>query len=93
MTRKKIRKKFQMWLALAAVFFVLMILLSQLKDGRWDDICLGAAFVCVVMAISVVFCHSKCRVCAHPLDLYTITHGGYCRFCGAPVEDEEEKKC
>lgn len=93
MTRQKIRKKFQLWLTLSAVFFLLMILLSQLQDGRWDDICLGASCFCVVMAILTVARHSKCRVCAHPLDLYTVTHGGHCRFCGATVEDEEEKKC
>lgn len=93
MARKKIRKRFQMCLGLAAVFFVLTILLSQLQKGRWDDICLGASCLCVVMGILAVARYSKCRVCAHPLDLYTITHGGYCRFCGASVEDEEEKEC
>ena len=93
MARKKIRKRFQMCLGLAAVFFVLTILLSQLQKGRWDDICLGASCLCVVMGILAVARHSKCGVCAHPLDSYTITHGGYCRFCGAPVEDEEGKEC
>lgn len=93
MTREKIRKKFRMWLTLTWVFLILMLLLSRLQEESLGNICLGVSAVCLFMAIVVLVRHSKCRVCAHPLDLYTVTHGGHCRFCGAPVEDEEEKKC
>lgn len=93
MTREKIRKKFQLWLALSGVFLLLTFVLSQLQEGRWDDICLGAAFVCVIMAVSTVVRYGRCRGCNRLLDPYALFHGGYCRFCGTRVADEEEKKC
>ncbi len=93
MTLKKLRKKYKMWLTLAFVFLVLMFVLSGLQDGRWDDICLGAAFVCLVMVIYVMVRYGRCKGCDRLLDPYVLFHGGYCQFCGTRVEDEEEKKC
>lgn len=90
MTREKIRKKFQLWLTLTWVFLILTMLLSRLQDGSLSNICLGVSAVCLVMTIAVLVRHGRCRVCGHPLDKRTILHGGYCRFCGAAVEDEEE---
>lgn len=92
MTLKKLRKKYKMWLTLAFVFLILTFVLSGLQDGRWNDICLGAAFICLVMVIYVMVRYGRCRVCYNLLDPYVLFHGGHCKFCGTPVEDGEEKR-
>ncbi len=92
MTWKKLRKKFRMWQTLAVVFLILAILCGILQYGNWDKLCFGAAFFSVIMAVYVMLRYGRCRVCYNLLDPYVLFHGGHCKFCGTPVEDEEEKR-
>lgn len=92
MTWKKLRKKFRMWQTLAVVFLILAILCGILQYGNWDKLCFGAAFFSVIMAVYVMLCYGRCRVCYNLLDPYVLFHGGHCKFCGTPVEDGEEKR-
>lgn len=92
MTLKKLRKKYKMWQTLAVVFLILAILCGILQYGNWDKLCFGAAFFSVIMAVYVMLRYGRCRVCYNLLDPYVLFHGGHCKFCGTPVEDEEEKR-
>lgn len=92
MTLKELRKKYKMWLTLAGVFLVLMLILMGLQIDGWVEICMGAVFVCLVMVIYMMLRYGRCRVCYNLLDPYVLFHGGHCKFCGTPVEDEEEKR-
>lgn len=93
MTLKKLRKKYKMWLTLAFVFMVLMFVLIGLQIDGWVEVCMGATFFCLVMVIYVMLRYGDAGSDTICWTLMSCSMGGHCKFCGTPVEDEEEKKC